>query len=645
MRVCIKTLHILLLASYILTSTCVSAAEDPPAQFAMLGPAQTQPFPSEDFTRRISLDLRNMDLMEALKFLSLKAGLNIVPTNNVMGRVTLTVENVPIKDVFDIMLRSNNLAYDKKGEIYNVMTEHEYKALYGRKFSDMRSVKIFRLKYAVPKQAFNLIDAVKSDIGRLLVDSESGTVLLMDTPEKIKEAQDTIKALEQETCVRIFTLKYASASDVSDLLKVQLDLKNLGYIKADERTNQVIVQTLPERMKNIEELITGLDKKTQGVLIEVKIIKIKLSDQLSRGIEWEGIFSLARQYGMTYLGSYPFSLIQSATDAAANSWQSREQFLNSPTGMHGDVGAYPFSGSTTNFIGALNDGAKLTAGEKLHLGIVDGKRDFDIIIKYLQTLGKTKILSSPTLAAVNNKEAKIHIGERRAYVTTTTTTGSSTATVAEEVTYVDIGVSLSITPMINEDRYITMKVKPEISSVIGSITTSSDNVIPIIDTSTAETTVIAKDGATIVLGGLGREEKTENTKQVPLLGKIPLIGWFFTNSTHTVERTEMVIMLTPIITEGDKLITAQDAQKTNFTIKERKQFDIFKGGDIIEPIPALPVSKSPGPLKNNNGFSPKGFKKYEAKQKISAKDIHKISSYKDEARLIGAKGIRTYDQK
>jgi hypothetical protein len=93
----------------------------------------------------ISLDLRSIDIIEALKFFSLKAGLDVVTTKNVAGRVTLMVENVPVKDVFDIMLRSNKLAYDKTGKIYNVMTEDEYKALYGKSFADTRVVATFRL--------------------------------------------------------------------------------------------------------------------------------------------------------------------------------------------------------------------------------------------------------------------------------------------------------------------------------------------------------------------------------------------------------------------------------------------------------------------------------------------------------------------
>lgn len=579
--------------------------------------------------QRVSLSLRNIDILEALKFFSMKSGLNIVPTQSVSGRVTLTVENVPINDIFDIMLRSNSLSYDKKGEIYNVMTEKEYRALYGKEFSDTRKVKLFRLTNAVPEQAFNLLDAIKSSIGRLLVESESGTVLLMDTPEKIEEAQKALEGLEQKGSIKIFNLKYAKAKDVEDQLKYQLDVKKVGTIRSDERTNQVIVQTLPERMKNIEELISGLDKKTKAVMIDTKIIKIKLSNQLDSGVEWEGIFNTAQNYGMNYVGSYPFSAVQSSSD-----WRSREKVLSD---MSGSVGSYPFSGTTSN----LSGGTKVTPGERMHIGIVDAKQDFDVMIKYLQTIGKTKILSNPTISVINNQEAKIHVGERRAYVTTTTTSGSTTTTVAEEVTYVDVGIQFSIIPLINEDGYVTMKVKPEISSVIGNVATSSNNLIPIIDTSSAETTVIAKDGATIMIGGLGREERIEETKQFPFLGNIPGLGFFFKSKTQRVERVELLIVLTPIIFEGDRLITPKDKDNEQFGIKPRKKFDVFgedapkeeslkeesskvvenakgsfilkgfKSYSIIEDIPKAQMPIIPVPVKEKEGFSmPKGFRSY-----------------------------------
>ena len=76
----------------------------------------------------------------------------------------------------------------------------------------------------------------------------------------------------------------------------------------------------------------------------------------------------------------------------------------------------------------------------------------------MQTLGKSQVLANPKLAVVNNQEAKIHIGEKQAYVTTTTSTGSTTNTISEEVTFVDVGIQLSVTPTINDDGYITMKI-------------------------------------------------------------------------------------------------------------------------------------------------------------------------------------------
>jgi type II secretory pathway component GspD/PulD (secretin) len=334
------------------------------------------------------------------------------------------------------------------------------------------------------------------------------------------------------------------------------------------------------------------------------------------------------------MGSYPFSLVQSAAAAAtATGWQSRYKFLSDPS-LVGSIGGYPSSGSTTDFAA----GTKVKPGEKLHVGVIGHRQDFDVMLKFLQTLGKTKILSNPTLTVINNQEAKIHVGERRAYVTTTITAGASTTTTAENVTFVDIGIQLSVTPLINDEGYVTMKVKPEISSVVGNITTSSNNLIPIIDTSTAETTIIAKDGATIILGGLGREEKTESSEQVPFLGKIPVLGFFFRSKTQSAERTELLIMLTPIICEGDKLITAKDKENQKFGIKPTKKFDVFRQDIPPEYVPFVSSLIT-------GEFIPKGFKPYSGdfKEEIAPQPMFKSPvSVNEKEELFIPKGYRAY---
>jgi general secretion pathway protein D len=497
----------------------------------------------------ISLDLRNIEISDALKFLSTKAGLNIIPTKDVSGRITLMVEDVPVMDVFDIMLRSNKLAYEKQGDIYNVMTEKEYKARYGKNFSDIREVKVFRLKYAIPERASNLLDTLKSDIGKVLVDADSGTVLVMDTPEKISEMEESLNAMEEKQgIIRIFNLKYALAEDIEKQLKQQLDVKKVGSIKADERTNQVIVQTLPERMKDIEKLIQGLDQKTKQILIDAKIIQVKLSDQLSSGVEWEGLFNIGRKYGLTYLGSYPFSWMMPAT---VDEWQSREQTHQELQQSGYGVGSYPFTGTTSSY----SAGKTSVGSQEMHLGIVDEKRDFDVIIKYLQTLGETRILSNPKLAVINNQEAKIHVGEVRKYVITTTTQGEATQTVSEDVKDLEIGTRLFITPTINDEGFVTIKIKPEITSIIDYLETSQGNLIPNVRIVTAETIALVKDGTTVLIGGLSQEEKALSSEGTPFLSKLPLVGGAFKSKTAKTTRTELLVLLTPHIITGDELTT------------------------------------------------------------------------------------------
>jgi type II secretory pathway component GspD/PulD (secretin) len=513
----------------------------------------------EGMQRKISLDLRNIDVVDALKFLAMKANINIVTSKKVSGRVNLTVKDVPIKDVFDIMLRSNGLAYDKKGEIYNIMTEEEYESLYGKKFSDTRQVKVFHLKYAIPEQVFSLCDALKSEIGRVVVDPESGAVVLMDSPQKIKEIEEAIKRFEKENIVKVFNINYADAKEIAKQLKNQLDAKKVGMVRADERSNQVIVQTLPNRMKQVEEIIKRLDKKTKEVLIDTKIIKVKFTKDITESVEWEGLFDIARKHGLTYLGSYPFSAVQSATDA----WRSRKEVFNTV----GYVGSYPFSGTTSNF-----SASSPTIGTKsMHIGII-GKHDFDMLIKYFQDIGETQIISTPKIVVTNNQEARIHVGEKQAYVTTTTTTGQTTSTVSEEVTFVDVGTQLYVTPTINEEGYITLKVKAEVSNVVDVLITPTNNKIPIIDTSMAETTVMTKNGVTVVIGGLRKIERGNQITRVPILSSIPFLGRFFTSKAPTKARTELLIMLTPHLITGEVLVGLKGKEAEKKLIKSLKEY-------------------------------------------------------------------------
>ncbi|MFC1708965.1 secretin N-terminal domain-containing protein [Candidatus Omnitrophota bacterium] len=561
------TVLALMLATFLFWSLTVGAQEATFEEISEDGGTQEAQSQEEevyipgliDMSQRITLDLRNMGVTDALKYISLRAGLNVVTSKSVTGRVTFQLKNVPIQDIFDITLISNTLAYEKIGDIYYVMTEKEYETRYGRKFGDTRVVKVFRLNYAVPEKAFDMIETLKSKIGKVLVDQDTGTVLMMDTPDRIREVERSLKALEQKTDISIFNLQYADATEVEEQLQAQLDDKKVGSIRADERTNQVIVQTLPGRMGEVEKIINELDRKTKAVLIDTKIIKIQLTDDYKFGFEWEGMFEGMSRHGMNFLGSHPLEPVFRAGQSFVDQFTSiAEEDDNLPAG------------------------SKITSTEKVYFGRTSSSFSFETAMEFLQTFGETRILSNPKLSVVNNQEARIHVGRREAYITTTTTTGQTTTTTAEEVTFVDIGIQLAVTPTINDEGFITMKIKPEISSVVDTLVTPSGNEIPIIDTSTAETTVLVKDNSTIIIGGLRREEEVFAKEGIPFLSSIPLIGNLFGKTSTDKTRTELLIMITPTIVRGDKFVTGEvePGQKGSKPYKEYIAFESVEEEEV-----------------------------------------------------------------
>ncbi len=445
------------------------------------------------------LDLKNMDILDVLKLISQKSGINLVAGQNVKGRVTVYLKDVSVEEALSIIVEANDWAYAKEGGIIKVMTEKEYEEKYGRKFGQEIATKIVQLLYVKPPDLIPILDQMKSSVGKIIADEKSNSLVLLDQESKISQMQKIIDQLDVPMKSEVFDLNYAKAEDISGKV-TELLTPGLGRMKFDQRSNRLVIYDTAPKMKSIKEIINAFDKKDKQVLIEAKIIQIVLSDEFKMGIDWEGI-------------------------------------LNNYHGL-----------DLKNNFSILNTGDK---GGRLSIGTIDNDR-YKVFVDALDAIGTTDILSSPRITAINNQEAKILVGSTEPYVTTTTTTPSSgPTTTAESVNFIEVGVKLFVTPTIHEDNFITMKIKPEVSSVTRTITTSTNNSIPVVETSEAETTVLAKDGVTIVIGGLIKEEGIKASSRVPFLGNIPFLGFPFRNKSNKTSKTEIVIFLTPKIISGD----------------------------------------------------------------------------------------------
>jgi type II secretory pathway component GspD/PulD (secretin) len=459
--------------------------------------------------------------------------------------VTVFLKDVDVMDALEIILVSNELAYDMKGDIINVMTDREYEAMYGERFQDSKKLKIVRLKYAKASEVSKALNQIKSRVGKIVVDEISNTMVVMDAPQIIKQMEELVKVIDVPTKTKVFALNYSKAETMKTKLEPFLT-KGIGTLQVDERTNKVIVTDIESNMRTIETAVAEFDEKTKEVLIDAKILQITLDDEYKAGINWDAIFAgIKTQLGMNF---------------------------NVITGTP---------------IPTTASGAPVAGG--IHIGGLDTKYSAEAMIKFLQKYGKTNLLASPRIVTINNEEAKILVGTTQPYaISQTTTPATGAATTAYDVKFLDLGTSLYVTPTINRDDFITMKIKPEVSSQ-GTPYTYGANAdkVPVVNKSQAETTIMVKNGATLVIAGLIENREEEVVNQVPGLGDIPVVGSAFRNrtkgNTDNPEKKELVIFLTPHIITGD--VTAPEVEKYgDLTEKLEKQLQQKEIKDIVRKV-------------------------------------------------------------
>jgi|GEM_PF-407417 len=467
---------------------------------AQINGAQENPEVQDAANDKISLDLKNVDIVELLRIISLKTGKTIVPSKEIAGRITVYLNNVAFNDVLDIILLTQGLALNRKDNIYYVMSEPEYRKIFGRDYVDQRKIQTVRLAYAKPSVIFTALSQLKSDVGKIVVDESTGTIILIDIPEKLELFNKTIQDLDRPLTTTVYDLNYMKAADAKTQLGAAVT-QGTGEVIIDERSGKAIVTDLPQKMQKMNMLVRELDEESRQVYVEADIVELTLSDKFERGIDWDKVIASAAMGGVSFSGYFPAAL----------------------------TAAY----------------------QKISVGTLSSS-NYSGILNFLNTYGKTHIISQPRIAVVNNEEASVMVGVREAYITQTQSQATSSTVTSETVEFVDVGVKLKIVPKIGADGFITMKLKPEVSSIKETITTDLGSRIPIVQTSQSETTVKIKDGMMIMIAGMTKIEDIDSILGWPVLSKMPFIGALFSYRAKEKKRTEVIIFLTPHLSRGDQ---------------------------------------------------------------------------------------------
>ena len=280
-------------------------------------------------------------------------------------------------------------------------------------------------------------------------------------------------------------------------------------------TNSIIIRAARINYQRIVETLKELDVMPLQVLIEVLITELSLTDELEFGLEW----ALRRD---TYHLAQNFGGLGQAGDVATN--------LNNPAyNQVGGAGLSFFTRPTADVMG---------------------------LITALAQERKLDVTASPILMTSDNKTASIDITDEVPIPISTT---SSTGITRESIQYRSVGIRLSVTPKINEDRYVTLDIDQEISQINSSIASPVDNAVPLFRRQ-AKTSVVVKDKQTLVIGGMIREATGGDRSGIPFLYKIPVIGWLFGANTKSTSKTELLILLTPRVVASDneaRLVTEE----------------------------------------------------------------------------------------
>ena len=325
--------------------------------------------------------------------------------------------------------------------------------------------------------------------------------------------------------------------------------KNVQVVP-DKATNTLVIMAEREDYKILENIIKQLDVPRAMVYIEALIMEVNANKDFQLGVEWRGMKQVNDTTG-AFIGSGG-----AGTSTNPGAYSILDSIVTPATSTT--------STTTTAFPNGFSLGVMGT-------GITIGGITFPTIgavIQAYKTDQDVSILSTPQIMTLDNEDAEINVGENVPYITQQQSSTTSTSVNYNTYEYKDVGVILDITPHINQENFVRLKISLQSTKLTSAATSTTPTTLK----RTAKTTTVVKDNETIVMGGLVGDSTEDDVYRVPLLGDIPYLGWLFRTHSNTREKTNMYVFLTPHIVR-----TKQDADK----IYQGKRGEM---GEVVEGI-------------------------------------------------------------
>ena len=440
-----------------------------------------------------------------------------------------------------------------------------------------QEVDIVKLEFASALNMVNMISSIQTPAStsknssssvlkpRLVADERTNSVIVSGEPKARARIIKLVKSLDNELKhngnTRVFYLKYANAEEVVSVLtgvsqgleggkggsKSKSSDDSSLSIQAHEGTNSIIISAQPALMASLTSIIHQLDIRRAQVLVEAIIVEVSEGDGINLSVQWASTSGAGTQFN-----DNGASISELAT------------------------GVYAIDNDEDDFETLASSLASIAGGVAGYVG-----SDWGVILQALSSTSTSNILATPSLTTLDNQEASFIVGDE-VPVLTGSTSSSSNDNPFQTIERKEVGIKLKVTPQINEGDSVQMVIEQEVSSIQGQ--TSVDVVFA---TRSVKTTVLAKSGETIVIGGLIDEEVNETVDKVPLLGDIPYLGALFRSTKSSTEKRNLMIFLRATIIRDDK--TMRELSKRKYSTIRQVQLGENEKGIALMPNSNAPV--------------------------------------------------------
>ena len=411
-------------------------------------------------------------------------------------------------------------------------------------------------------------EQLKSGEIKLVPEERTNSLIILAKPDTMQQILQLVEQIDQPTPedlsnIQVVSLENAQAEELAKVLSnlagqqgsekgASLISKNVSIV-ADKPSNSLVIIAEPSELETLMPIIEKLDSPRKQVYVEAAIIEVSADSTLSFGVNWQGAEDFEGGEGAIFGSSE--GVVQSATDLA-------EQLAANPSGLSFGVLSFPFTFQGEEFF------------------------SLGAFLKASQQDNSVQIISTPQLMTMENEEATVIIAENRPFVTSREVSENDRE--FNNIEYKDVGVTLKVTPLINNQGWVKLNIYQEVSRIDPNV--AFDTETPITRKRTAETTVMVKDTQTVVIAGLMEKKTTNNESKIPLLGDMPLLGSLFKTNTDIDEKTNLMVFITPRVVQAPEdagAIAYSKSRKLNeLRYNLKGQIEAIPDGFIpFQPVP------------------------------------------------------------